>query len=171
MNKSKFSGIIKKTLLGLLVVLVVIQFIHPDKNISSTLTAQDMNAMYPIPDSVNVVLQKACYDCHSNNTKYPWYNNIQPVAWWLNDHISEGKRELNFSEFGKRTLPKQAKKLKKLAHEVEDGGMPLDSYTWIHKDAKLTDQEKKMIIDWALGLSKQISAKWVADSISKAQRS
>ncbi len=149
----------------LLVILVVIQFIHPEKNINATVSAQDMNTMYPIPDSVNQVLQKACYDCHSNNTKYPWYNNIQPVAWWLNDHINEGKKELNFSEYGKRTPPKQAKKLRKIAREVEEGGMPLDSYTWIHKDAKLTDREKQMIINWATSLSKQISDKWVADSL------
>ena len=160
-------GIVKKVLIGLLVVLAVIQFIHPEKNINTTVSSLDMNLMYPIPDSVNEVLKKACYDCHSNNTRYPWYNNIQPVAWWLNDHIQEGKREINFNEFGKRTLPKQARKLKKLAKEVEEGGMPLDSYTWIHKDAALTDREKQMIINWANNLSKQISDKYVADSLSK----
>ncbi len=167
MTKDKIKRIVKKTLIGLLVILVVIQFIHPEKNINTTVSSLDMNLMYPIPDSVNEVLKKACYDCHSNNTRYPWYNNIQPVAWWLNDHIQEGKREINFSEFGRRTLPKQAKKLKKLAKEVEEGGMPLDSYTWIHKDAALTDREKQMVINWATNLSKQISDKYIADSLSK----
>src|ERR1039458_4586103 len=83
MTKSKIIGIAKKVLIGLLVVLVIIQFIHPEKNINTTVSALDMNVMYPIPDSVNRVLKNACYDCHSNNTRYPWYNNIQPVAWWL----------------------------------------------------------------------------------------
>jgi len=167
MTKDKLIGIAKKVLLGLLALLVIIQFIRPEKNINTAVTALDMNVMYPIPDSVAQVLQKACYDCHSDNTRYPWYNNIQPVAWWLNNHITDGKKELNFSEYGKRTLPKQAKKLKKIAKEIQEGDMPLSSYTLIHKDAVLTDAEKKMLIDWATGLSQQISAQWVADSLKK----
>ena len=158
MASSKIGGIIKKTMIGLLVALIVIQFIHPAKNINTAVTADDFNTIYPIPDSVNKILQKACYDCHSNNTRYPWYNNIQPVAWWLNDHINEGKRELNFSEYGKRPMAKRAKKLKKIAKEVQEGGMPLDSYTWIHKDAILTEAEKTMLINWANNLSEQIAA-------------
>ena len=150
---SKRGGIIKKTMIGLLILLIVIQFIQPAKNVSNAVTADDFNTIYPIPDSVQKVLQKACYDCHSDNTRYPWYNNIQPVAWWLNDHINEGKRELNFSEFGKRPLAKRANKLKKLAKEVQEGGMPLDSYTWMHKDAVLTEAEKTMLINWANNLS------------------
>lgn len=157
MDKQKISKIIKRALVILLAGLIVIQFIHPQKNISNTVTAEDFNTIYPIPDSVQKILQKACYDCHSNNTRYPWYNNIQPVAWWLNDHINEGKRELNFSEFGKRPLDKRARKLKKLAKEVQEGGMPLDSYTWIHKDAVLTEAEKTMLINWANNLSQQIT--------------
>ena len=167
MTKDKLKGIAKKVLLGLLALLVIIQFIRPEKNINTAVTALDMNVMYPIPDSVAQVLQKACYDCHSDNTRYPWYNNIQPVAWWLNNHITDGKKELNFSEYGKRTLPKQAKKLKKIAKEIQEGDMPLSSYTLIHKDAVLTDAEKKMLIDWATGLSQQINAQWVADSLKK----
>lgn len=158
MEKSKVKSIIRKIFIVLVIGMVIIQFIRPARNTSIAVTADDMNVIYPIPDSVNQVLQKACYDCHSNNTRYPWYANVQPVAWWMNDHITEGKKELNFSEYGKRTLPKRAKKLKKLAKEVQEGGMPLDSYTWIHKDAVLTDREKKMIIDWANNLSAKIAA-------------
>jgi len=150
--------VLKRAFIVLLIVFVIIQFIRPAKNNDTTVSAMDMNGLYPIPDSVHQILEKACFDCHSNNTRYPWYNNIQPVTWWMNDHITEGKKELNFNEFGKRTLPKQAKKLKKLAKEVEEGGMPLDSYTWIHKDAVLTEREKKIIVDWANNLSAQISA-------------
>jgi hypothetical protein len=149
--------ILKRVFIVLIIAFVAIQFIRPAKNISTATTADDMNTLYPIPDSVNLVLQKACYDCHSNNTKYPWYFNIQPVAWWMNDHIEEGKKELNFSEFGKRPMDRRVKKLKKIAKEVEEGGMPLASYTWIHKDAILTDREKKMIVDWARNLSEQIA--------------
>lgn len=169
MAKISFKVVVKRVFLVLFLALLVIQFIHPARNANATVTALDLNAMYPIPDSVNEVLKKACNDCHTNNTRYPWYSNIQPVDWWLNDHITEGKKELNFSEYGKRTLPKQAKKLRKIAKEVKEGGMPLDSYTWIHNDAVLTDHEKQMIIDWATNLSQQITARYVADSIAHAQ--
>lgn len=158
MASAKFKSILKKMIIGLAVVLVVIQFIRPAKNISSTVLPEDINLIHPLPDSVGLILKKACFDCHSNNTRYPWYFNIQPVAWWMADHIDEAKGELNFSEFGKRPLAKQAKKLKKLAKSVDEGWMPLDSYTWIHKDAVLTDREKKIIIDWANKLSDEIAA-------------
>ncbi len=164
MATGKFAGIMKKLMIGLLVVLVVIQFIKPAKNTSTGQTADDMNVIYPIPDSINKILDKACYDCHSNNTRYPWYSSFQPVAWWLNDHINEGKEELNFSEYGKRTLAKRAKKLKKIAKEVEEGEMPLSSYTWIHNEARLTEQEKKIVIDWANNLSQQITAQLPPES-------
>src|SRR5690348_13454762 len=98
---SKVKSILKKVFIGLLIAFVVIQFFRPAKNISATVLPEDMNVLYPIPDSVHQVLQKACFDCHSNNTRYPWYFNIQPIAWWMGDHIDEGKKELNFSEFGK----------------------------------------------------------------------
>ncbi len=159
MEKGKSTGIVKKIMLGLLAALVVIQFIHPAKNANAEITAMDITKMYAVPDSVQLILKKACNDCHSNNTVYPWYNNIQPVAWWLNNHIEEGKEELNLSEFGKRPLARQAKKLKKLAREVEEGEMPMDSYTWIHKDAKLTEAEKNMLMTWARTLSDEIAAK------------
>ena len=157
MAKIKAGQIVKRIFIGLFVIFVVIQFIHPAKNISNTVSAQDISVLYPVPDSVQLILQKACMDCHSNNTKYPWYDNIQPVAWWLNDHVNEGKRELNLSEFGSRTPEKQARKLKKLAKEVQEGEMPLDSYTWMHKEAVLTEREKNILIAWANNLSEQIS--------------
>ena len=158
MAQTKTRKIVKYTLIGLVVALLAIQLFHPAKNINTASSPQDIAALYSVPDSVHEVLAKACMDCHSNNTRYPWYNNVQPVAWWLNDHISEGKRELNFSEFGARPPEKQARKLKKLAKEVQEGGMPLSSYTWIHKDAILTEREKSMLINWANSLSEQISS-------------
>ena len=149
--------IIKRTFIGLLIVLVFIQFIHPAKNVDTTTTPQDITIMYPMPDSVHGILQKACYDCHSNTTRYPWYNNVEPVAFWLNNHIKEGKQHLNFSEFGSYPVAKQVKRLKNTAQEVEEGGMPLNSYLWIHKDAVLTPAEKNMVISWANGLAQRIS--------------
>ena len=151
------ARVIKNIFTGLLIILVFIQFIRPKKNINTTVTPQDIAVMYPMPDSVHMILEKACYDCHSNTTRYPWYNNIQPVAFWLNNHVADGKRHLNFSEFGQMPFAKQIRWLKKSAREVENEGMPLDSYLWIHKDARLSDAEKNMLISWANGLADRIA--------------
>ena len=157
MANSKTKGVVKKILIGLLLLLVLIQFFHPAKNINTGPMPQDIAAVYPMPDSVHRILQTSCYDCHSNNTAYPWYNNIQPVAWWLNDHVEEGKRELNFSEFGTFKTKRKLKKLKEIVSEVEEGEMPLSSYTIIHTNAVLSAREKELIIQWAKGLTQQIT--------------
>ena len=147
---------IKKILLFLLVVLIVIQFIRPAENHSDKLSKNDITLHYTVPDTVLSILKTSCYDCHSNNTRYPWYNRVQPVAWWLSSHVNDGKRELNFSEFASYPAAKQAKKLKNTVREVKEGGMPLDSYLWIHKDAKLDQGQKDTLIQWANSLQQTI---------------
>ena len=138
-----------KILLGFGLVLIAIQFIRPARNISSQLLATDITKTVKTSDSVQTVLKKACYDCHSNNTNYPWYANIQPVGWFLANHVSEGKRKLNFSEFGSYPQRKQSSKLNNIANEIQDDGMPLSSYRLIHKEARLTAIEKSLVIKWA----------------------
>jgi len=155
---SNKAQIVKRTFIALLAALGVMQFIHPTPNANAEINANDITRNYTVPDSVQVILKKACYDCHSNNTRYPWYSKIQPVAFWMNDHIKEGKSHLNFSEFNTYLPAKKAKKLHGVAKSIDEGEMPLDSYLWIHKDAKLTDAQKTMIEQWAEGLSKQIAA-------------
>ena len=146
----------KKILLGLLVVLLAIQLFRPEQNKSDAAEINDIAAIYPVPSQTGKLLRTACYDCHSNHTNYPWYAKIQPVAWWLNDHIVEGKRELNFSEFGTYSLKKQAHKLDEVAELVANGEMPLSSYTIIHGDAKLTDHQKQELTAWANNLKGKI---------------
>jgi hypothetical protein len=158
MAKSNLRKAVKNILIVIVVLLIFIQFIHPKKNTDPVITPQDIAVMYPLPDSIHLILQKACYDCHSNTTRYPWYNNVQPVAFWLNHHINEGKEHLNFSAFGSYPKDKQIKKLKNVAHIIEESHMPLDSYLWIHKDAVLTEAERDMLIAWANGLAKRIAA-------------
>src|SRR3954454_23140652 len=119
-------------LIALIVILIVIQFFHPAKNASSTKPANHIAAVYNEPESVSKILDKACNDCHSNNTRYPWYNNIQPVAWWLANHVKEGKQELNFNEFGTYNLRKQYHKLEEVTEQVKEDEMPLGSYTLVH---------------------------------------
>lgn len=140
---------VKKILLAILIVFVLIQFIQPARNKSGQVLSTNMATMYKMPDTVQAVLKAACYDCHSNNTNYPWYTYVQPIGWMLANHIRSGKEELNFSEFGSYTARRQRSKLKAIANQVKDGDMPLYSYTIMHKDARLTREQKQLIIDWA----------------------
>lgn len=139
----------KKALLVLLAVLILIQFIRPTRNISTVLSANDITLHYTVQDSVLTILKRSCYDCHSNNTVYPWYDRIQPMAWWLQYHINEGKWALNFSEFASYSAKKKVRILKNISEEIQQDGMPLDSYLWIHKNAALSPEEKALVMSWA----------------------
>lgn len=134
----------------ILLLLVVIQFIRPERNSNSTEQPANMVSVMPVPEKVQALLTTACYDCHSNNTHYPWYMNIQPVAWLMANHIKDGKAELNFDEFATYSRRRQTSKLQSIANSLKDGSMPLSSYTWMHKEARLSDQDKQIIINWAL---------------------
>ncbi len=145
----------RKIFLGLGVALIAIQFIRPAKN-DSPVGAADLAAVYAPPAEVRQLLATACYDCHSNRTRYLWYAQVQPVGWWLAKHINDGKDELNFSEFGDYTAHFRARKLRALSDEVTGRSMPLKSYTWIHRDAKLTAAQIKLLADWAEALAETI---------------
>jgi len=139
---------IKKIGLSILVVFSAIQFMQPVRNKSVGLSATDISKVLNIPDSVQAILGNACFDCHSNNTNYPWYVNIQPMGWLMTKHIRQGKAALNFSEFGSYSARRRQSKLKSIADQISDGDMPLSSYIWMHKKAKLTNDEKGLIINW-----------------------
>ncbi len=149
---------LKKVLLGVAVVLLIIQFFQPEKNID---TGEQLNAIttkYNVPDTVKQIFTVACNDCHSNNTKYPWYNNIQPVAWWLDSHVKDGKKHFNLDEFTTYSLKRQDHKLEELIESQEDHWMPLESYSFIHTEAKLSEKKRKILIDWANDTRKTIQA-------------
>ena len=148
----------KKILLVLLTIFIVVQFIRPARNKSTQLLPTDFTKLYKVPDTVQSVLQKACYDCHSNNTNYPWYSNIQPVAWMLARHIKNGKEKLNFSDFGSNTTRKQISKLKGIANQIKDDEMPIVSYKAMHTKANLTKEEKILIMDWMNKTADSLSA-------------
>ena len=139
---------VKKILLGLLVLLLAIQFIRQSKNFAPAPSPADIQIRHPLPPETRRILETACYDCHSNYTRYPWYAEVQPVSWWLADHIKEGKSHINFSEFDRLTPKRAARKLEQCADEVTDGGMPLTSYKFIHAEARLTDAQRKTLADW-----------------------
>ena len=157
----------KKILLGLLAIIIIIQFIKPDKNIHAGNQPYNIATKFTVPNDVQKVLQKACYDCHSNNTAYPWYSHLQPIAWFLNHHIVDGKKKLNFDEYTSKSLRYQYHKLEETEEMIQKGEMPLKSYTIVHKEAVLTQQEKEAIINWVHASKKQMEAEYPLDSLIK----
>ena len=160
---------LKKILYLLLIGLVVIQFFHPNKNDDGSAAAltNDISKVFPIPDNVQNILQNSCYDCHSNHTQYPWYAEIQPVAWWLNHHIEEGKKEINFNEFATYRLRRQYKKLEEIIKQVKEEEMPLSSYTLIHRDAILSSDQKFALSAWASAAMDSMKVRYPADSLKR----
>jgi hypothetical protein len=161
---------IRKILIVLLVALIIIQFIHPARNKAEGAQPNYIGNAHPVPANVKTILHKACMDCHSNNTRYPWYSKIQPVDWWLTDHIKDGKKALNFDEYTNRSLRYQYNKMDETIDMVRDGKMPLKSYLWIHKDAKLTQEEKDALFSWATGIMDEMKAKYPIDSLLRPKK-
>lgn len=157
----------KWTGLVLLGALVIIQFFRPTKNKSEGISSNDITKLYAVPPDVQNILKTSCYDCHSNNTVYPWYAEVQPVAWWLNNHIEDGKRDLNFSEFASYRIRRQYKKLEEINELVKKDEMPLDSYLWIHKNAKLDEAKKLALANWVTAVRDTIKANYPADSLTR----
>ena len=140
--------VFKIVILVLITGLVGIQFFPASLNQNNTITKTDFAKTFNAPNEIQNLLKKSCYDCHSNNTIYPWYSKVQPMAWMMEDHINEGKKELNFNEFGTYSKRKQKSKLKSIISQIKDGEMPLSSYTLMHGDATLSEKDKQLLVDW-----------------------
>ena len=136
-------------LIILAIVFTAMQFIRPSRNTSGQVLPTDIANIFPVPANVSTILKNACNDCHSNNTHYRWYVNIQPVGWMMASHIKNGKQNLNFSEFGTYSSRKQANKLRAIENSLTDGTMPLPAYLIMHKDAALNAGDKKLLNNWA----------------------
>lgn len=140
----------------LLIAFVGIQFFPTDRNQNEAVYVSDFMRVNNVPPVIQNKIEVSCYDCHSNNTKYPWYNRIQPAAWFLEDHIKEGRDELNFNEWGNYSDRRKNSKLRSIISQIEDDEMPLDSYTLIHRDAKFSESEKKEIIKYMTKLKNNL---------------
>ena len=145
---------IKYFLIVALIALIVIQFIHPDHVVPEVKLQNDFISQTSPPEEIKSILKTACYDCHSYETKYPWYDKIQPVSFWLDGHVNHARQKLNFSTWGDYTAKKKDHKLEECIEFVEKKWMPLKSYTWAHGEARLTDDDRKLVIDWFSALRK-----------------
>jgi hypothetical protein len=156
--------------IALMVIVGCIQFVRPAKNISALPTETAIGKHFNVPPTVQSVFQRSCNDCHSNFTVYPWYADLQPVGWWLNKHIRDGKRGLNFDEFTSYRLMKQYHRFNDIIEQLDKDEMPLPSYLLIHRYAKLTAEEKKEIIQWCTAMRDSMKTKYPVDSLERKPR-
>ena len=149
----------RKIVLTLGTVFIAIQFFKPAKNKSVGDNPADLLIQFNVPEKVAGILKTSCYDCHSNNTRYPWYTKVQPMGWLLSKHIREGKEAVNFNEFGTFSKRRQQSKMKAIHNSIRDGSMPLVSYTLLHPAAELTAENKALIMQWATSAVNNLSSK------------
>jgi hypothetical protein len=139
----------KKVMLFILIIFVLAQFFGPEKNQGDLASIDAFLAKTNPPEDVKMILKESCFNCHSDVTRYPWYNNITPVNYWLAEHIKDGKKHFNVSNWEGNSVKRKDHKFEELIEMVEKKEMPLKSYTWTHKEAKITDAQRKAIVDWA----------------------
>jgi len=140
---------LKKVSTAFLILFIISQFFSPQKNEYTSIPESDFILTEKPPQQITAIVKESCYDCHSNNTIYPWYNRITPVNFWLKGHIKGAKEELNFSEWKHYSSKKKTHKLDEFIEMLENNKMPLSSYILMHSEAKLTDDETKTLINWA----------------------
>ena len=133
----------------LLAGVIIIQLFRPERNEGNTEIQTDLLASLEVPQSVAEKLKTACYDCHSNRTKYPWYSQVAPVSWVLARHVREGKEEMNLTEFGTLETREMIGVLTELCEVVEEGSMPLPGYLAVHKDAVFSQEEIEALCEWS----------------------
>lgn len=144
--KTKLS--LKRIGIAFIVLFIVIQVFRINKTITPVNEQTDFMAVTQTNPEVATILKNACYDCHSNQPTYPWYTSVAPVSWWIKNHINEGSKHLNFSIWQTYTVKRKDHKLEECVEMIEEGEMPMNSYTWMNPEAKLTDAQKQLLIDW-----------------------
>lgn len=139
---------LRKVITVLLISFTIAQFLNPQKNEYTDVPESDFILTEEPPQHLADILKESCYDCHSNNTRYTWYDRITPINFWVNGHIKHGKEELNFSLWSQYSTKKKAYKLKECIEMINEREMPLESYILTHDEAKLSDLEIKTLTDW-----------------------
>lgn len=149
--------ILRFLVIALLLIFIAIQFFQTEKN-NDGISSNHIFNQEEVPENIQNILSTACMDCHSNNTNYWWYNHIAPVSWMVENHISEGKSELNFSEWANTDIFEKITILEEICRETERKSMPLKSYRTIHPKAKLSDEQISELCDWTTKLAEELLA-------------
>ena len=131
---------------GLVLLLLVVQLV-PAAPADNPPVEEELE----VPPEVAEVLRQSCYDCHSHETTWPWYAHVAPMKWLVRDHVADGRSNLNFTAWNRLSAEDRPHKLEEVAEEVEEEHMPLRSYLILHRDARLSDAERELLIDWATG--------------------
>jgi hypothetical protein len=152
------STLMKRIVLGLVIVFAGIQLFRPDRTNPPLNAAQSVQVTAAVPADLDKVLRRACYDCHSSETRWPWYSGVAPMAWGVAEHVTEGRAQFNFSEWGSYPARKRVAILEKMCDEVREGRMPLKQYLWLHRDATLSEADWKSICDWSMEEADRLSA-------------
>jgi Haem-binding domain len=145
-------------------VFIGIQFIVPDENHGGNFK-NDITTVYILPENVHAILKTSCFNCHSNNTNYPWYTRMQPVRWWISGHIANGKEKMNFSDFAAYDTKMQYSRFKEIEAKVKAGAMPLPSYLTTHPESVLSEEQKITLINWAKTMQDSMKLKYPIDSL------
>jgi heme-binding protein len=140
--------VLKWIAIGLIVVFLGIQFVRPARTNPPVDESQTISARTQMTPEVAAILDRSCRDCHTHKTVWPWYTNVAPISWWLSNHVNDGRKDLNLSEWGRLPPDRQDRKLRQICDEVSDGVMPLSSYLPMHPQARLSEQDKKTLCDW-----------------------
>ena len=143
----------KKIIISAAAILILIQFFRINKENPVVNSSNDFLIINKAPDSIAQTIRSSCYDCHSNETQYPWYSNIAPVSWVIKHHINEGREKMNFSDWGQYSSKKRQRKVDGAIEMIEGNDMPLKSYTLIHRDAILNPAKKDSLIIWLKSLN------------------
>lgn len=149
MKTLKVVKVVKGASIALFILLLGAQVFRPERTNPAVDEAKTIQSRLHVPANVDAILKRACYDCHSNQTRWPWYSNVAPVSWWLVDHVNHGRSHLNFSEWDQYDAKKAAHHLEEICEEVEAGAMPLPSYLPMHPQARLSAEEVRALCDWA----------------------
>jgi hypothetical protein len=127
---------------------LLLQFLQPARTRPEADPQMEFLNLEEPPADIAKMIRQACYDCHSYNTRYPWYSYLSPLSWWIQGHIDHGRHNLNFSEWGTYSASDRKALLKHSAKEIDKGSMPLESYLPMHPEARLTDGQKRALVQW-----------------------
>lgn len=150
--------VLKITAVVLVVAFIAIQFYRPDRTNPPVVQAETLEATTVVPENVEAILKRSCNDCHTNATVYPWYSNVAPLSWGLAGHIEDGRRHLNYSVWATYDAKRKKRKLDETCDEVTNGSMPHNQYLWLHRGAKLSEDDKKILCDWTEAEKARLSA-------------
>jgi hypothetical protein len=157
MNKQSVRKLLRWIVLVLAGLFVVMQLIRPARTNPPVDESRTIQAHTQLTPEAAAILSRSCNDCHSNQTRWPWYTNVAPVSWFIINHVNDGRRQMNFSDWAQYDRSEQGNYLKKICREVKSGDMPIHSYLWLHGDAKLSSEDVKVLCDWTNNESQRLS--------------